>query len=50
MEYGLGAGIGLDIWRFQLIGRYNWNFGPLYSAARNDYNFGGVTLSLSFMF
>ena len=50
MEYGLGAGIGLDLWRFQLIGRYNWNFGPLYSAARNDYNFGGVTLSLSFMF
>lgn len=28
-EYGLGLGVGLDIWKFQLIARYNWNFGPL---------------------
>jgi hypothetical protein len=48
LEYGLGTGIGLEFWRIQLIGRYNWNFGPLYSAARDDYNFGGITLSLTF--
>lgn len=30
MEYGLGVGIGVEIWRFQIIGRYNWNFGSLY--------------------
>ena len=28
-EYGLGAGIGLEIWKIQVIGRYNWNFGSL---------------------
>ena len=39
-EYGLGAGLGLDIWKFQLIARYNWNFT----------NYGGVTLSLALLF
>lgn len=29
LEYGLGLGIGLDIWKLQVIGRYNWNFGSL---------------------
>lgn len=28
-EYGLGAGIGVEIWKIQVIGRYNWNFGSL---------------------
>lgn len=32
LEYGLGLGIGLEIWRFQVIGRYNWNFGSLYDV------------------
>lgn len=50
LEYGMGLGVGLDIWKLQLVGRYNWNFGPLYSAAGDDYNFGGVTLSLSYLF
>lgn len=48
LEYGLGTGVGLEFWRIQLVGRYNWNFGPLYSADRDDHNFGGVTLSLTF--
>ncbi|MBO8445010.1 MAG: PorT family protein [Bacteroidetes bacterium] len=64
MEYGLGLGIGIEIWRFQVIGRYNWNFGSLYKAkdnmdtsaalftegAFNGGNFRGLTLSLSFLF
>lgn len=69
LEYGLGLGIGLEIWRFQVIGRYNWNFGSLYDAkamydniqdapdtsvkikeAFSGNNFGGITLSVAFMF
>lgn len=67
LEYGLGLGIGLDIWRFQVIGRYNWNFGSLFdasgklpsaeevrlnteSALFDGANFGGVTLSVAFLF
>lgn len=64
-EYGLGLGLGFDIWRFQLIGRYNWNFGSLskakdmhdaglgvaevYNTVKNA-NFGGFTLSLAYFF
>lgn len=36
-QYGLGLGGGLDIWHFQLVCRYNWNF-------------GGVSLSLAYFF
>lgn len=60
-EYGLGLGIGLEIWRFQVIGRYNWNFGSLYEAKTegaapvlrdvfSGKNFGGITLSVAFLF
>ena len=63
-EYGIGLGIGLEIWRFQVIGRYNWNLGPLSNAdaamqggfvpfinsAFSQSNFGGFTLSLAILF
>lgn len=62
LEYGLGLGAGIEIWEFQLVCRYNWNFGPLldsagkvdastaWSQGLNKSNFGGVTLSLSWLF
>ena len=31
-EYGIGTGIGVDIWKFQVIARYNWNLGNLYDV------------------
>lgn len=58
-EYGVGTGIGLDIWKFQLIARYNWNLGSISKestltdvaqAFRDGTNFGGFTLSLAFLF
>ena len=62
-EYGLGVGIGLELWRFQVIGRYNWSFGSLADAAEDMQdgfgpyvrqafsasNFRGITLSLAFL-
>ena len=67
LEYGLGLGIGLDVWKLQVIGRYNWNFGSLLDADGNlpdvenvlanvkssvfdGKNFGGITLSVAFLF
>ena len=55
LEYGAGIGGGLDIWRFQLVARYNWNFGTLFkpsesNAGLNDAKFRGVTLSLAYFF
>lgn len=32
LEYGLGLGLGLEVWKLQIIGRYNWNLGPLFNA------------------
>ncbi len=62
-EYGLGIGIGLDIWRFQVIGRYTWNFGSLakdstsssvygqlIQDALHDNNFRGFILSATILF
>lgn len=61
VEYGVGLGGGIDIWRFQINARYHWNFGSLAQANIDDAaeevkqafknkNFGGVTLSLAFYF
>ncbi len=62
-EYGLGVGGGLNIWKIQILARYCWNFGTLYNVEGwNDIkenltgldvknsNFGGVTLSVAFLF
>jgi hypothetical protein len=26
-EYGLGVGLGINVWKLQIAGRFNWNFG-----------------------
>ena len=55
----------MDIWRFQVVCRYNWNFGGLlkttkaaedgfgfsdaYNTMKNG-NFGGVSLSIAYFF
>ena len=58
-EYGVGTGIGLDVWKFQVIARYNWNLGSLWKSTsmlevaqifKDGTNFGGVTLSVAFIF
>ncbi len=30
LEYGLGLGGGINVWRLQILARYCWNFGSLY--------------------
>ena len=65
LEYGLGLGGGIEVWKIQLTCRYNWNFGPLFDGDGNvassdeilgnvkgvsDNNFGGVTLSVALFF
>ena len=60
-EYGLGVGAGLDIWKFQAIVRYNWNFGVLGSLKdftginvgdlKSEHEtFGGVSVHLAYFF
>jgi hypothetical protein len=33
LEYGVGLGGGLEIWKIQVTCRYNWNFGPLFETS-----------------
>lgn len=28
-EWGIGAGLGINFWKIQIAGKYNWNFGTL---------------------
>ena len=65
LEYGIGLGAGLKIWKIQALARYSWNFGGLVNTtdAMDDgfgvldvyktikgANFGGVTVSVAFIF
>lgn len=44
VEYGVGLGGGLQIWRFQVAARYNWTC----TDVKADFN--GVSLSLTYFF
>lgn len=60
-EYGLGLGVGVEIWKFQLSGKYCWSFGDLGDLKGAGFDeavgkmfdnakFGGFQLSLAFLF
>ncbi|MGN0188991.1 MAG: porin family protein [Candidatus Cryptobacteroides sp.] len=64
-EYGVGLGFGIEVWRIQVLARYNWNLGNLYNAkedaegsnfgqfvkkAYNNRSFGGITLTAAILF
>ena len=34
LEYGLGIGVGIDLWILQLTAKYNWNFGRIADATK----------------
>ncbi len=63
-SYGVGVGAGVEVWKFNLVARYNWNLGSLYDNKISDSdglldfisenftegNFSGITLSVGFRF
>lgn len=53
-EYGIGLGVGIEVWKFQLSGRYCWSFGNnlpgTMAEVFDDAKFGGFELSLAFLF
>lgn len=42
LDYGYGLGAGLDIWKLQITGKYNWSMGKLQDATSTPIN--GTTL------
>ena len=59
-EYGLGAGLGIQLWRhFQIVCQYNWSLGDLvrsgfaeqeFKRIFDESNFSGYTVSLAIIF
>ena len=61
LDYGLGLGAGINVWKLQAIVRYNWNFGVLGSyedftgvnlgdIKTDSETYGGITVNLSYFF
>ena len=55
VDYGLGLGAGLDVWKLQVTAKYNWGFGKLGDIKKsdwkvNDSTFGGLQLSVGLVF
>lgn len=46
LEYGLGLGGGVEFSRFQVSGRYFWNFGDLYDAEGNTHVWDDIKTGL----
>ena len=61
LDYGLGLGAGINVWKLQAIVRYNWNFGVLGNykdftgvnledIKTDSETYGGITVNLAFFF
>ncbi len=60
LDYGLSLGAGVEIWKVQIAGKYNWSFGQLAPGGSlhidsndwklEDSNMRGFELSVAFLF
>jgi len=57
LEYGIGVGAGLNIWKLQITAKYEWNFGHVSSideylanAKEADKSIGNLQISVGFCF
>ena len=50
MYFGVGAGMGFDLWKFQVEGRYRWNLNRIKSEDYSALKQMGLELSLAFLF
>ena len=48
LEYGVGVGGGLEIWKLQISARYNWDLGPYLKGEEGKFRY--TTLSLAILF
>ena len=56
-NYGVGAGVGIDIWKLQIMAKYNWGLGKLESATNTTWEekyknakLQGFQVSAAFLF
>ncbi len=61
LDYGVGLGAGVNVWKLQAIVRYNWSFGTMGSLAdfagldlkdMKDANrvYGGISINIAYLF
>ncbi|MGN0201625.1 MAG: porin family protein [Candidatus Cryptobacteroides sp.] len=58
VEYGLGVGAGIDIWKLQVSAKWFWNFGNVYQggssstaeSVKSMNNFHGLAVSVAIFF
>jgi len=48
--FGLSAGMGFDLWKFQIEGRYRWNLNRIVNEELDDLKQMGFELSCAFLF
>jgi len=57
LEFGIGVGAGLNVWKLQVTVKYEWNFGKVSSleeyldnAQEVDKSIGNLQISVGFCF
>ena len=50
LYFGVGAGLGFDIWKFQIEGRYRWNLNRINSEYFDALKQQGLEISCAFLF
>ena len=60
LDYGVGVGAGLSVWKLQAVVRYNWSFGAMDSLdgfsgkqvenLKSDGVYGGVSVNVAYFF
>jgi hypothetical protein len=57
LEFGIGVGAGLNVWKLQITAKYEWNFGHVSSideylanAKEASKTIGNLQISLGFCF
>lgn len=50
LYFGVGAGLGFDLWKFQFEGRYRWNLNSINSADYSSLKQMGFELTCAFLF
>lgn len=60
LDYGIGLGAGINVWKLQAIVRYNWSFGTMgnlneffnvdYAEAIKNTVYGGISVNVAYFF
>lgn len=60
LDYGVGLGAGINVWKLQAVVRYNWSFGTMgnftdffnieYAEAIKNTVYGGISVNVAYFF